>query len=78
MQFCRSIGDEATARLYADVIQPEEEHHYHLGREFLEKHATTPESQELAAAAVRNTLAIADELRNLAAKATGVHNIPVS
>jgi hypothetical protein len=27
---------------------------------------------------VRNTLAIADELSNLAAKTTGVHNIPVS
>lgn len=78
VQFCRSIGDEATARLYADVIQPEEEHHYLLGRRFLEKHAATPELQELASAAVRNTLAIADELRNLAAKTTGVHNIPVS
>ena len=67
-----------TARLYADTIQPEEAHHHHLGREILEKYCTTPELQELAAAAVRNTLAIADELRNLAAKTTGVHNIPVS
>jgi 1,2-phenylacetyl-CoA epoxidase catalytic subunit len=78
VNFCRSVGDEATANLYADIIQPEEVHHYELGREFLEKHATTPEIQELAAAAVRNTLAIADELRNLAAKTTGFHNIPVS
>ena len=64
--------------LYDETIQPEEVHHHHLGREILEKYATTPELQELAAAAVRNTLAIADELRNLAAKTTGVHNIPVS
>lgn len=78
VNFCRSVGDEATADLYADTIQPEEVHHYELGRDFLEKHATTPEIQELAAAAVRNTLAIADELRNLAAKTTGFHNIPVS
>ena len=78
VNFCRSMGDQETARLYADTIQPEEVHHYHLGREILEKHATTPELQELAASAVRNTLAIADELRNLAAKTTGVHNIPVS
>lgn len=78
VNFCRSVGDEGTARLYSDVIQPEEAHHHHLGREILEKYATTPETQELAAAAVRNTLAIADELRNLAAKTTGVHNIPVS
>lgn len=76
--FCRLAGDEGTAGLYAETIQPEEAHHHHLGREILEKYATTPELQELAASAVRNTLAIADELRNLAAKTTGVHNIPVS
>jgi 1,2-phenylacetyl-CoA epoxidase catalytic subunit len=78
VNFCRSVGDTGTARLYDDVIQPEEQHHHELGRRVLEKYATTPELQELAAAAVRNTLAIADELRNLAAKTTGVHNIPVS
>lgn len=78
VNFCRQVGDEPTAQLYADTIQPEEAHHHHLGREILEKYATTPELQELAAAAVRNTLAIADELRNLAAKTTGIHSIPVS
>jgi 1,2-phenylacetyl-CoA epoxidase catalytic subunit len=76
--FCRAVGDEETARLYDEVIQPEELHHHLLGKEYLEKHAATPELQEAVGAAVRNTLAIADELRNLAAKATGVHNIPVS
>jgi hypothetical protein len=60
------------------VIHPEEFHHHQLGREFLEGHATTPELQELAAAAARNTLEIADELRHLAAKTTGIHSIPVS
>jgi len=78
VDFCRSVGDEDTARLYAGTIQPEEAHHHHLGREILEKYLTTPELQEIAASAVRNTLAIADELRNLAAMTTGVHNIPVS
>jgi hypothetical protein len=78
MTFCRSVGDQKTADLYLEVIQPEEAHHHHLGREILEKYAATPELQELAAAAARNTLAIADELRNLAAKTTGVHSIPVS
>jgi len=78
VNFCRSVGDEGTAHLYDVVIQPEEQHHHEFGRRILEKYATTPELQELAAAAVRNTLAIADELRNLAAKTTGVHNIPVS
>jgi 1,2-phenylacetyl-CoA epoxidase catalytic subunit len=76
--FCRSVGDEETARLYDEIIQPEEAHHHHYGAEILEKYATTPELQELAAAAVRNTLAIADELKDLAAKTTGTHSIPVS
>jgi bacterioferritin (cytochrome b1) len=76
--FCRSIGNQRTADLYQEVIQPEEGHHHRLGREILEKYTVTPELQELAAAATRNTLAIADELSNLAAKATGVHSIPVS
>ena len=78
VNFCRSVGDQGTADLYDKVIQPEEQHHHELGRRVLEKYATTSELQELAAAAVRNTLAIADELRNLAAKTTGVHNSPVS
>jgi 1,2-phenylacetyl-CoA epoxidase catalytic subunit len=76
--FCRSMGDEDTARLYDETIQPEEAHHHQYGAEILEKYATTPELQELAAAAVRNTLAIADELKDLAAKTTGMHSIPVS
>lgn len=78
VNFCQAAGDEETARLYAEIIQPEEVHHHHLGRDILAKYAVTPELQELAAAAVRNTLAIADELRNLAGKTTGVYNIPVS
>lgn len=78
VNFCRAMGDEATADLYERTIQPEEIHHHLLGREILEKYATTPQLQELAGAAVRNTLAIADELSNLAAKTTGVHSIPVS
>jgi 1,2-phenylacetyl-CoA epoxidase catalytic subunit len=76
--FCESVGDQETARLYREVIQPEEIHHHALGRAFLERHATTPELQELAASATRNTLAIADELATLAEKATGMHRIPVS
>ena len=78
VNFCRSVGDEQTAQLYEVTIQPEEAHHHQLGREILEKYCTTPELQDLAAAAMRNTLAIADELRDLAARTTGIHSIPVS
>jgi len=76
--FCRSVGDEETALLYEDVIQPEEVHHHEEGRRYLERHATTPEAQEAAAAAVRTTLAIADELKDLAGKSTGLETLPVS
>jgi hypothetical protein len=73
------VGDDETADLYEDVIQPEEVHHHEEGRRFLERHATTPEAQEAVAAAVRTTLAIADELKTLAEKSSGLDTpIPVS
>ncbi len=76
--FCDAVGDTATARLYRDVIQPEEIKHHELARGILERLCTSAELQELAAAATRSTLAIADELRTLAEKSTGMHAIPVS
>ena len=78
IDFCESQGDSSTARLYSEIIQPEEIHHKELGRRLLEKYATTPADQELVAAAMRNSLAIADELRTLAEKTTGLRPIPVS
>lgn len=76
--FCRSMGDEETARLYEEAIQPQEIHHHRLAAEVLARHCTTPELQDLAAGAMHNALAIADELRTLKQKVTGLSNIPVS
>jgi 1,2-phenylacetyl-CoA epoxidase catalytic subunit len=76
--FCRSAGDEGTARLYEEIILPEEVHHHRMGRDYLERYAVTPEEQERTASAARTTLAIADELQSLAEKFTGLHHIPVS
>jgi 1,2-phenylacetyl-CoA epoxidase catalytic subunit len=77
--FCDAVGDEVTARLYRETIGPEEVKHHQHARELLERLCDTPELQELAGAAVRTTLAIADELRTLAEKSTGRHHpIPVS
>ncbi|HEX9799269.1 MAG TPA: ferritin-like domain-containing protein [Thermoanaerobaculia bacterium] len=78
IDFCERSGDAATARLYRDVIQPEEVHHHRHGRELLERLCADDAAQRLAATAVRSTLAIADELSNLARKSTGAHPIPVS
>jgi 1,2-phenylacetyl-CoA epoxidase catalytic subunit len=75
---CERLGDTTTAALYREVIQPDEVHHHHAGRKLLEKYCADTESQRLAAAATRATLAIADELSTLAEKRLGVHPIPAS
>jgi len=76
--FCERVGDPRTARLYRELIQPEEIEHHRRGRELLERYCVGAREQELAAAAVRATLAIADELSNLARRRTGAAPIPVS
>jgi rubrerythrin len=78
IEFCRAAGDDATADMYEKIIQPEEVGHHRMGRMILEKYAVTDEQQEAAAAAVRNTLAIADELRTLKTRTTGDRPIPLS
>jgi len=78
VRFCRAAGDDATADMYDKIIQPEEVGHHRAGRTILEKYAVTEAQQEAAAAAVRNTLAIADELRTLKARTTGDRPIPLS
>ena len=78
ISFCEQVGDSQTARLYREIIHPEEIHHHRRGRQILEKYATTPELQAQVATATRSSLAIADELRNLAEKVTGLHSLPVS
>lgn len=78
IDFCRSVGDRKTARLYEEVIHPEEVHHHKRGREILERYATTPELQALVRNATHSSLAIADELKTLTAKTTGLSSIPMS
>src|SRR5919197_3207044 len=43
IEFCEAAGDHATATLYREHIQPDEQWHVHLGRTVLEKYASTPE-----------------------------------
>lgn len=76
--FCRAVGDEATARLYEKTIQPDEMRHHQYAADWLARHCHTAEEQRLAAEATRNALAIADELRSLEKKRSGLANIPVS
>ena len=60
------------------IIQPDEVHHHVWARDFLVQHCTTAELQERAAAATRSSLAVADELRSLMTKTTGLAAIPMS
>jgi len=76
IEFCEAAGDEATARLYRETIEPDERHHHELGRRLLLRYATTPESQAAAQQAAAQTLALAEELQALALRTAGIHHAP--
>jgi 1,2-phenylacetyl-CoA epoxidase catalytic subunit len=75
-RFCRARGDEETAHLYEETIQPDERHHHELGRSLLRKLATTDEAQARAREASAKVLAIADELQELARMKMGICRAP--
>jgi hypothetical protein len=74
--FCESRGDEDTASLYRDHIQPDEQHHHELGRRLLLEYATTDEAQAAARRAAAATLEIAEEIQELARLKAGVTRAP--
>jgi 1,2-phenylacetyl-CoA epoxidase catalytic subunit len=76
IEFCEAMGDEATARLYRETIEPDERHHHELGRRLLLRYATTPETQEAARHASARTLELAEELQAIALKSAGIHHAP--
>jgi 1,2-phenylacetyl-CoA epoxidase catalytic subunit len=73
---CESRGYQATAQLYREVIQKDEEYHHLLGRDILLRLATTPEAQEGARHAATRTLELAEELQYLALTRMGIHHAP--
>jgi len=76
IEFCERAGDAATARLYRDVIEPDEGFHHELGRALLLRHAATPEAQDLARRAAARTLELAEELQAAALRTAGIHHAP--
>ena len=76
IEFCESSGDEVTARLYRDTIEPDERHHHELGRRLLLRYATTAGAQEAAAHAAARTLELAEELQAMALRQGGIHHAP--
>ncbi len=75
-RLCRARGDDATALLYEETIQPDERHHHELGRTLLLELATTPAAQEEARRASRRVLEMAEELQEIARLKAGVTHAP--
>jgi hypothetical protein len=74
--YCRAEGDEETARLYEETIQPDEAHHHRLGRSLLVRLATDEAAQALARAAAMRTLQLAEELQEIARLKKGIARAP--
>jgi rubrerythrin len=75
-RFCVARGDETTAALYRDIIQPDERHHHELGRQLLARLATTPAARESARLAAARTLELAEELQEIARLKLGISRAP--
>jgi 1,2-phenylacetyl-CoA epoxidase catalytic subunit len=76
VKFCRASGDDATARLYEETIQPDETHHHALGRRLLLELAITEEAQRDARAASQKVLSMAEELQEIARLKLGISRAP--
>jgi 1,2-phenylacetyl-CoA epoxidase catalytic subunit len=76
IEYCLAKGDEETARLYRDVIQPDELHHHELGRRILLRLANSEADQERARRAAEKTLEIAEELQEMARLKKGISRAP--
>ena len=76
IDLCTARGYTATAKLYRDTIQKDEEYHHLLGRTLLLRLATTPAAQERARQAATRTLELAEELQHLALTKLGIHHAP--
>src|SRR6266850_2039312 len=76
IEFCEAAGDHATAKMYREQIQPDEQWHVHLGRTVLEKHANTTQLQEQARKAVEAVLDLAVKIQNKQLKEMKVSHAP--
>ncbi len=74
--FCEHVGDNETAEMYRDRIQPDEKRHHEWGKTLLARYATEESEQELARKAILRTLELAEELRSLAAGRLLVETLP--
>jgi 1,2-phenylacetyl-CoA epoxidase catalytic subunit len=76
IHYCEQSGDPASAALYQDIIQKDEEYHHDLGRTLLLRMATTDEVQAAARAASRRVLELAEEIQEVARMKSGIAHAP--
>jgi bacterioferritin (cytochrome b1) len=76
IEYCEAQGDAETARLYRDIVQPDEEHHHAMGRRLLARLALSADDQERARRAAKRTLEIAEELQEVARLKRGIARAP--
>ena len=76
IEFCERAGDQATATMYRDVIEPDERYHHELGRRLLLRLARDGATQDAARRAARRTLELAEELQVKALATAGIHHAP--
>lgn len=76
IRLCVSRGDDVTATLYRDVIQPDEKHHHELGRRLLGRFAVSDEARARARGACQRTLELAEELQEIARIKLGISRAP--
>lgn len=76
IRFCSSRGDDVTAALYRDVIQPDEQHHHDLGRQLLLDLVVDDAARDTARRAAHRTLELAEELQEIARMKGGVSRAP--
>ena len=74
--FCDEQGDAETARLYRDVITPDEHFHHQLGRDLLPRFVRDEADADRARAAARRTLELAEELQEIARIKMGLCRLP--
>jgi uncharacterized ferritin-like protein (DUF455 family) len=76
IEYCEAMGDAETAKLYREVIQPDESFHHQLGRNLLRSFARSSEAQSLARQAALGTLALAEELQETVRLERGLVKVP--
>jgi 1,2-phenylacetyl-CoA epoxidase catalytic subunit len=76
IHYCEQSGDGASAALYQDIIQKDEEYHHELGRSLLLRLATTDDAQAAARASCKRVLELAEELQEVARMKLGIAHAP--